>query len=268
MTDYYMLLIDDDLDVGSVVPCLLDDGADGQPNPAVVNPRAMPIGDTLGERTNQGLVDMVRGEIVRIQADDWVVPPEHETPLVRVAKVAPIGEVRPHSELWDTTAPDFVLDDTTTLEADDGWTVLSIEPLHTILGPQGELIIAAVREGTRIFEDSADGTPGQPYADEINRLYEVAYENALTAAGRALDRVGADGCWWTNYALGCAWGSEIIALAARDLVGVGDVLDDVVTDADGWTQDAYDLLTRAWRRTFPHLPLHPEDASLVDADTQ
>jgi hypothetical protein len=220
MTGYYTLLTDDALTIGDVVGNV---GPDGEPNRVVRDPRGT-------------------------------------APRVRVAKVAARGEVRPHSGIWDPGDEALEVEGGIELEAEDGWRVAAIEPLHTILGPQGELILAAVvDQAIPAFEDEAESwqAAAAAYHAEADRLHTMpgthALQDAQYAAGMALAEVGADSYWWES-ATGCVWGSELLALAARDLLGT----------VEGWDQDAYDLLTRAWRRAFPG-PLHPQDTEPIAA---
>jgi hypothetical protein len=77
-----------------------------------------------------------------------------------------------------------------------------------------------------------------------------AWEGAMLVAVAALDVAGADGFWWSSVG-GCEYGTEIIALAARDLIGT----------TAAWTQEAYDLLTRPWAEASGQ-PAHPADIIL------
>lgn len=238
MSPYYLLLIDDTTGLGDTVP-----NVDGEhrPNFAVRKPRAVPISDALDDRVPDGLVDIINSA----------------EPAVRVARVTPRGDVRPHRSMWGDQ--DVAIADDVELEAEGGWTVEAIESLPTIFGPQGELILATARHAAATLDSESDeGTERyNAYVTEQERQHEPpdseALEAAQAAAENALNEVGADGYWWT-YAGGCVWGNEILALAARDLFGT----------VRGWDQDAYDLLTTPWRRTLSHR-LHPEDAELATA---
>lgn len=236
MVDYWMLLADDSVDVGGVVPNV--DG-DGRPNPAVSDPRCVQIVDALEGRARDGLLDMLRSS----------------SPQVRVAKVAPAnGEVRPHRGIWD--ADDVEVIGGTELEADGGWRVVSFEPLHTILGPQGELVAALAKEIDRAFDDQ-ESEAVEAYQDEVERLYDgdggPDWNRAQEAAVEALDAVGADSYWWGQI-VSDMWGAELLALGARDLIG----------QTSDWTKRAYEVLTRPWRIAVKG-QVHPDDAALAEA---
>jgi hypothetical protein len=242
LDDYYTLLTDDTIRVGDTVPNV---NAHELATLVVRNPRAMPIAEALEDRAPEVLDQFIAGT----------------DPAVRVARVTPHVTVRPHRSIWG--AENTEIDDASILEAEGGWRVESIEPLSTILGPQGQLVLDAVKLAAPVFETPTDDE-SDPYAkvydkyvSEQNRLHESpgtdALHAALQAAQKALDSVGAYGYWWSE-ALGDVWGMEITALAARDLLG----------KVEGWDTAAYDLLTRAWRSAFTHR-LHPEDAVLADA---
>jgi hypothetical protein len=231
MTAYFTLLADDTIAVGDTIPNIDDEG---RPHFVVSDPRAMPTTEALGDdRAEDGLVEIVQSA----------------NPTVRVVRVTPHGTVRPHCASWDD---DDEINSTTVLEAERGWKVESIEPLHTILGPQGELVLVAVEQAIQQRLDDYESALYDAYVTEQNEVGADALHTAVSAAEDALNAVGADGYWWSKVA-GCVWGTEIIALAARDLIGT-----------EGWDQDGYNRLTRAWRRTLAHR-LHPEDPALVGA---
>ncbi|MBO0849543.1 MAG: hypothetical protein J2P20_08780 [Pseudonocardia sp.] len=129
----------------------------------------------------------------------------------------------------------------------DGWTIDGFEPLHMVFGPQAEQLAAAAvaREADSRAEDAyveANEALSDSHGGDI--------EEATDAAGSALARVNADSHLWHELG-GCVYGAEMLALAARDLIGT----------TTEWTQEAYDLLTSAYRSTIP-TPLHPDDAQL------
>lgn len=232
---FYVLTADKSLAVGDVIPNVTDTN---QPNPAWLDPRNIEVSDTLHVRADDCLVDIIRA------GDDSPV---------RVARVSPQGTVRPHNEYYDEG--DAEVDDRTPLESDGGWVVEAFEPLTVVLGPQSEHVIAAVREGIRVLEDEEDEAVVETYNAVVNAQHDnpgtVTLHRTSDAAEQALSERGIDGYWWANC-ISCCWGDEILALAARDLIG---------TTPD-WTQAAYDLLTLPWRSTLPQR-LHPEDPAVA-----
>jgi hypothetical protein len=235
VTNYYILLADRELAAGSPIPNV---DADGNPNAAWLNPRNVEVTEALNGRGNDCLVDMVR---------------DGDNSPVYLAQVTPNGDVQPHTEFYDPG--DAEVDDRTPLGADGGWTVVTFAPLATLLGPQGDLIITAVQEGIRVLDEEEGGVVAEAYVAASNAQHDnpgtTALHAAAYAAEQALSEAGADGYWWAN-AIGCTWGNEILALAARDLIGA----------TPQWTQAAYDLLTLPWRTAISH-PLHSGDAPLA-----
>jgi hypothetical protein len=161
-----------------------------------------------------------------------------ESADLTLARVEPIGDVE---------GPD---DYDRTFYAPDGWTVAGIEPsVDAVLGPQA----ARLREVTALAEaalTSFSGDPrGETYMEAANACYD-AVQPHVEAAEAALKAIGADGFYWT----GCEYGNEVLALAARDLIGT----------TQEWTQEAYDALTEPWRLVM-QLPAHPDDKAPVPA---
>lgn len=238
---YYILSADKSLSVGDVIPNVAEDG---RSNAAYADPRTVQISDALAGRANDCLVDIVR---------------DGDQSPVRVARVSPRGAVQV-PEAWHDEAD--TEDNYTPLEADGGWTVEAFEPLTVVLGPQAEQVIAAVREGFRVLDEEEDPAAAEAYIAASNHQHDttssssrigsstLALWQSAEAAQEALYQRGADGWWWGNT-IGCCWGNEILALAARDLIGT----------TPEWTQQAYDVLTRPWR-TALSLPLHPEDPAV------
>ncbi|MFI0487550.1 hypothetical protein [Actinomadura sp. 9N215] len=121
----------------------------------------------------------------------------------------------------------------------DGWEVIGDAPLAGLLGPQADEVLAAARTARAQLRGDTDASP------EAARYYAVAnatgdaMDACLNAALAALQAAGADAWWWST-AVTCAYGHELVAIAARDLIGT-------VPD---WTQAAYDVLTAPWRAAF------------------
>lgn len=227
---YYMLIADDTIQLGSTVPNYDDKD---RPFAAHQDPRTIDITEALDDRVRQYLPDIVIGKV---------------SPAVRVVRVTPRGVVSVHE---DYAEPGAEVSEHIALQAEGGWTVEAIVPLQTIFGPQGEFLLAAIRTGIEHLDN--DGEIGQAYSAEVDHLYDIYRLHDLRcAAEEAMWAAHADGYWWSRNAFGCVWGQEMLALAARDLIG---------TTAE-WTQDAYDILTRPWRTAFPATPLHPDDKPL------
>jgi hypothetical protein len=227
--DYYLLITDDPAAVGDIVPNVDDQG---WANAATRDPRTVWITDALRGRASSDLVDLVQGH-----------PPQ-----VRVLRVTPAGggTVRPHGGY--VSDPDTTLiTHFTPLAATDGWLVRSVEPLETILGPQGEQITAAVRDAAGVVEGGADPEIADAYQAALAAVDDRHLRHASAGAEIALTQCGVDSGWWISC-LSDRWGGAILALAARDLLGT----------TPHWTQAEYDTLTTPWRTVFP-APLHPQD---------
>ncbi|PRX92032.1 hypothetical protein [Allonocardiopsis opalescens] len=223
---YYMLTVATSHAPGDTIP------DDGEWSPAAVytdDPRKLEASELLGG--DGDLVDIVNG----------VVHPQ-------ILRVTPTGPVRLHSDYYKNTdgAPEFG----DLLEA-ERWTVAAVEPLAALLGPQADHITAAIRLGFPAID--GDSPTALAYAAAVDHHWErvgaPAVHDAEEAARIALRHAGVDDYWWAHS--GCVGGSELMALAARDLIG----------STPAWTQDAYDLLTSPWRASVG--PLHPDDAPLT-----
>ncbi|MGH3377655.1 MAG: hypothetical protein ACRDS0_03835 [Pseudonocardiaceae bacterium] len=151
-----------------------------------------------------------------------------------LVRVEPVGDVTEYDG-WFT--------------ADGGWTVTGVEvSVDPVLGPQA----TRIREVVALAEEALTGwTDTDPvsaaYCAAVNERYDDVQPH-VEAAEAALKEIGADGFYWT----GCAYGWELLALAARDLMGT----------TTEWTQEAYDALTEPWRLVMG-LPVHPEDTAPV-----
>jgi hypothetical protein len=181
--------------------------------------------------------------------DGWDTCYQSATEIIQsggltLVRVGPIGNVTGPDEFGGVTA-------------DGGWTVTGIEPsTNGVLGPQAERI----REVVALAEDVLNGIGSDPreeaYTEAVNAHYPFGdpgdpdVQPHLDAAEAALKAVGADGFYWT----GCVYGWELLALAARDLIGT----------TSEWTQEAYDALTEPWRLVM-RTPVHPDDKAPVAA---
>jgi len=155
--------------------------------------------------------------------------------------------------------------------------VLREVPAWRALGPQGEQVVALIERCRRLS------------AAEMNRLY-VARATALDAARAtawvaavALDVARAtawdaarDAAWVAAVALDVARATAWVAAVALDVAratawdaaldaargAAGDAAGallcrDLIGQAPGWDQDAYNLLTGPWRQVIG--PVHPDD---------
>ena len=79
--------------------------------------------------------------------------------------------------------------------------------------------------GAHQSERELAGEDGQAriYGEAVNARYDgpgsqMPEKAAEAAAVAALDAIGADGFWW-RHSFSCQYGPEMLALAARDLIG-------------------------------------------------
>lgn len=222
MAGYYALIFDNTTNVGDTIP---NTGADDHPTPVVTDPRAFELADILDARDlRDNITDIVTSATIRI------------------AQVNPLGEVRPHQDLYmDGTeiAPGIML------EADDGWSIEAFKPNHTILGDHGERAMQVLTT----LESAANEDDGRiaRYQDALEADFDLIQEDADLAI-EALKTVGADSYWWENCTGSDEFGFEVVALAARDLID----------QVEGWDQEAYDAIAAPYRVAFGE-PLHPED---------
>jgi hypothetical protein len=240
MPDYFMLVVADTPPTEDTVLLALDH--EGRPQPAYGSPRAIQVSDLMDNYHGLDFYDLV----VR-----------NET-TVQVLRVTPQGQVRPHHEFFDMDADiDADMDEfrpEDPVEAENGWQVAEVLGLADVMGPQGQQVIDALHECLRL--EGVDGGL-EAYGTAVDALYadpdpDVSPDRAYYAARGALDAIGVDTYWWGT--VGCVFGHEAFALAARDLIGTHP----------GWDQAAYDLLTRPWRATITHL-LHADDKPLTAA---
>jgi hypothetical protein len=160
----------------------------------------------------------------------------------RLVRVAPRGRVQE----YDSGGP---------FEATQGWEVEAFEPFAGLLGPQAAHLTTAVTMAEEhlhgMWED--DASPAGRYYTSVEAWYDTSVSASSRAkphseaARDALTAAGADGWWWWNRAFGDTYGEEMLALAARDLLGT----------TPQWDQAAYDMLTGPWRAAFG--PIHPKD---------
>lgn len=145
--------------------------------------------------------------------------------LTVVPAGGPLTEVSHQSQTW-WEAPE--------------WHVTGEAPLAGFIGPQAAEVVEAVKLAVEHLHGDGEESP------EAGRYYELAtstYEAMQTArkgALAAMETLRADFWWWDAGAFSCAFGEEIIAIAARDLIGT----------APGWTAEAHDLLTAPYRAAF------------------
>jgi hypothetical protein len=196
------------------------------------------IGSTLPEDTFVS-ADPRRLPVVEM-TDGWERYYQSATEIIQsdtltLVRVEPVGDVEGPDDYNCHTA--------------DGWTVAGIEPsTDAVLGPQA----TRIREVVALAEDTLTGDAdprAEAYCEAVNTRYDDV-EPYTEFAEAALAAVGANGFYWT----GCEYGWEVLALAARDLIGT----------TSEWTQEAYDALTEPWRLVM-RTPVHPDDKAPVAA---
>lgn len=136
-----------------------------------------------------------------------------------------------------------------------GWTIRTVAPPAAALGPQAPQLLHAMRTAERVLAGERDSTAATTYKTALDALYDDPTVRVAVLADRAstaLDTAGADGFWWDRIAFPCGYGLEMLALAARDLIGT----------VPGWDRAAYDALTYAWSVAFG--PIHPGDKDTVE----
>lgn len=217
---YYALIFDNTTNVGDTIP---NTGADDRPTPVVTDPRAFELADILDVRD------------LRVNITDIV-----SSETIRIAQVAPLGEVRPHQGLY-TDGTEIVPG--LMLEAVGGWRVETFMPNYTVLGDHGERamqVLTALENAA-----STDGYRMTQYRVILEGGFDLIHADY---AIQALRTVGADSYWWENCTGSDKFGFAVVALAARDLIGT----------VEGWDQAAYDAIATPYRVAFGE-PLHPED---------
>jgi hypothetical protein len=191
---------------------------DGRPERIATDPRRLMPSEVLARDPEQGLL-------------------EHRAQLLRL---------RPDGTATQNPA------DPGYFECLSGWTVTAAgSDLSPVLGPQAPQILAVIARAEQAI--TAGGGPDwDTYVNTTDAAGDdddtaEAFAAADAAARKALAGTGADTWFWSTIGAG-AYGPEILALAARDLIG----------QAPGWTRDAYAMLTRPWSEAFG--PAHPDDA--------
>jgi hypothetical protein len=175
------------------------------------------------------------------EADDIYLPAMLAADEYRVARLEPLGPVRE--------------DDCELFECETGWTVAAVEPLDCVLGPQAVHLRAAITLAEGVLTGEDNPAAAHRYIEALNAQYPDGVtrigQPAADGAKDALDAIAADGWLWAEAGFSCAYGQEMLALAARDLIGT----------TPEWTWQAYGLLTAPWREAFGQ-PVHPDDAAV------
>ncbi len=211
---YFAIIPAGSREPGNVIP-----GRDEDREPPYVTalPRSLPVSDACEDPDFPGVLT-----------------------AVQVAVLSPLGPV--DDGPWaDDDGP----------VCEDGWRVESLTALDPVLGPQSACLLAAIETAERVL--TGESAPARAYGAAVNEQYHGGTwtaDHAANAAAAALDSVGADGFWW-RQCFSCQYGPEMLALAARDLIGT----------VPGWDRDAYDLLTAPWTAAFG--PVHPDDVQAV-----
>lgn len=208
---YYTLIHTDDLAAGAHLAGLDEDGA---PPVIATDPRTLHP-----------------SEILELEDFDVAALVDGTTPVpVRLARLVPAGPVTP--QVWVSSDGEEVLHGH--FVQAPGWTVQAVEGLDGFLGPNAAHLTAAIRDAVTVLGDDDDeGTVRAAYDHAVNAMGEqhgsFAVWDMERAAEAALNAYGADGWWWGNAWSSCGSGFEILALAARDLIGT----------VPGWTPDTY-----------------------------
>jgi hypothetical protein len=132
--------------------------------------------------------------------------------------------------------------------AAEAWRTVEERPGHELFGPQGEAVAALIARARTITNAEAK----KLYAAWDAAWYaawfaavDAAVDAARVAAWSAAWNATSDAAWdVTRHAAG--------ALILRDIVGT-----------NGWTQDAYDLLTSPWAKVIGKV--HPDDRDRKEA---
>lgn len=157
-----------------------------------------------------------------------------------------IAQVTHESTVVTTARGDVA--DVVVAEAEQ-WRVAEFAALDPFFGPQAGPLRAMLHAAETVLHNSPDAPQSRRYFDALAQQHAggwwLLHEQAA-AAREALEIAGADGHWWASGA-GFGTGAELLALAARDLIGT----------TTSWTGAAYDALVQPWRHVFG--PLHPDD---------
>jgi hypothetical protein len=129
---------------------------------------------------------------------------------------------------------------------------------HRVFGPQGEQVVTLIERCLTLSAAEVDrlaaawGAAWDTWAvardGRLGRRLGAAWDAARDAAGAPLGSRWA--AWSPLGAPGASWN------AARD-AAVGLLCRDLIGQAPGWDQDAYNLLTGPWRDVIG--PIHPDD---------
>jgi hypothetical protein len=142
------------------------------------------------------------------------------------------------------------------------------------LGPQADEIVALIERCTQITWDDARKLAAETAAEDTDEDADedaartAAWDTAWVAARDATWSAARTAAWVAakNAARSAAWvaaKNAARAAAARDATwdaAAGLVVRDLIGE-HGFTQERYDLLTRAWRSAIG--PIHPDDAPIV-----
>ena len=212
----YYTLADPAPAVGTVI------GTDHRETYVTADPRTLPVAEITDSWENfyQAATEIVRSNSLTL------------------VRVEPVGDVEGPDE-YDRT-----------FFAAGGWTITAVEPsVDPVLGPQAARVREVVAEAEAALTSFSDDPRNEQYMEIVNARYDDVQPH-VEAAEAALKVIGADGFYWT----GCEYGQELLALAARDLIGT----------TPEWTQEAYDALTEPWRLVM-RTPVHPDDKAPVAA---
>ena len=134
---------------------------------------------------------------------------------------------------------------------------------HRVFGPQGEQVVTLIErcltlsaaEVDRLAAawDAAWDTWAATWAAR-DAARDAAWVAARCAAWDAARDAARDAAWVAMDRLVAAWGATWDA--TRD-AAVGLLCRDLIGQAPGWDQDAYNLLTGPWRDVIG--PIHPDD---------
>ncbi|MUN38720.1 hypothetical protein [Actinomadura litoris] len=204
-------------------------------------PRAAKLGDVLigDESRNLVTVDDARRVLIS-DAYTTITDQVYEIPIrvtidqLTADQKATLAQVAPRTPAVRENAGRY--------SCADGWVVTGHRPVAEILGPQAEQLITLAAA----MKAAPTHDPTALRYDHYRAAMKTAY---LDAALAALVAVGADVQWWRSQAT-CADGGELVALAARDLIGT----------VPGWSTTAYRALMTPWVTTHgAGLWPHPDD---------